>query len=262
MTFAGGLAANGMKPVFAVYSTFLQRAYDQILHDAALQQVNVTLAVDRAGIVGNDGETHQGIFDVSFLRTVPGIRIYSPAYFDECRRMLRRAVDEPCVTAVRYPRRREGFRPNDFAVTDEAFQLYGETTSAVLVTYGRTFSAAAEAQAKLREQGKSVQLLKLNRIQPVDLKAVQACMQAETVYFAEESVAEGSVGEHFAVLLLKNGFAGRFIHRAVPNAFVPHAQPDAILRGFGLDADGLYQMILTEKGEFHGTEETIGCSAL
>ncbi len=256
VTFAGGLAANGMKPVFAVYSTFLQRAYDQILHDAALQQVNVTLAVDRAGIVGNDGETHQGIFDVSFLRTVPGIRIYSPAYFDECRWMLRRALDESCVSAVRYPRGKEGFRPVDFVSVSKPYQCYGEDAPAVLVTYGRTFSAAAEAQAELRKQGIGVQLLKLNCIQPIDPQAVWACLQAEVVYFAEESVAEGSVGEHFAMLLLKNGFAGRFIHRAVPNAFIPHAQPDAILHGFGLDADGLAQMIITGKGEFHGEETT------
>jgi 1-deoxy-D-xylulose-5-phosphate synthase len=225
------------------------------LHDAALQQVNITLAVDRAGIVGNDGETHQGVFDVSFLRTVPGVQVYSPAYYAECREMLRCAVDEPCVSVVRYPRGKEGFRPDGFESSCAPWQLFGELSERILVTYGRTFSAAAEAQKALRDNGMNVQLLKLNRIQPIDFAAVKACLQAKEVYFAEESVAEGSVGEHFAALLLKNGFSGRFVHRAVPNMFIPHAQPDAILHGFGLDAAGLEQMILTGKGEYHGTEE-------
>ncbi|MBR4888417.1 MAG: 1-deoxy-D-xylulose-5-phosphate synthase [Clostridia bacterium] len=262
VTFAGGLAANGMKPVFAVYSTFLQRAYDQILHDAALQQVNITLAVDRAGIVGNDGETHQGVFDVSFLRTVPGVQIYSPAYYAECREMLRCSVDEPCVSVVRYPRGKEGFRPDGFESSGSPWQLFGESSERILVTYGRTFSAAAEARKVLRDSGINVQILKLNRIQPIDPAAVKVCLQAREVYFAEESVAEGSVGEHFAALLMKNDFNGRFVHRAVPNMFIPHAQPDAILHGFGLDAAGLEQMILTGKGEYHGTEEETGCPAL
>ena len=262
VTFAGGLAAQGMKPVFAVYSTFLQRAYDQILHDAALQHVNITLAVDRAGIVGDDGETHQGIFDVSFLRTVPEVTIYSPTYFEEMNPALTRAVNEPGVSVVRYPRGTEGFRPEGFACSSEAFQTVGLPASAVLVTYGRTFSPAAQARQKLKEQGKSVGLLKLNRIQPIDPAAVEACLACDTVYFAEEGIGEGGLGEHFAMLLLKNGYQGRFVLRAFPNQFIPHAQQDAILKTYGLDADGLMQLVLSGKGEYDGTEEKTGCPAV
>ena len=261
VTFAGGLAAKGMKPVFAVYSTFLQRSYDQILHDAALQQVNITLAVDRAGVVGNDGETHQGIFDVSFLRTVPGIRIYSAAYFDECRQMLRRAVDEPWVTAVRYPRGGEGYRPEGFVCTDEPWQTWGEPSPVMLVTYGRTFSAAAAAREALLARGVAVQLLKLNRIQPIDEDMVRQCLSASSVYFVEEGVAEGGVGEHFASLLLREGFRGRFVCRAIPNAFIPHAQPQAILQAYGLDDAGLVQMIRDGEEEAYAAKETPGPSA-
>ena len=262
VTFAGGLAAQGMKPVFAVYSTFLQRAYDQILHDAALQHVNVTLAVDRAGIVGNDGETHQGIFDVSFLRTVPEISIYSPTYFEEMKPALARAVNEPCVSVVRYPRGKEGFRPDGFVCSEQAFQLIGPQAPVVLVTYGRTFSAAAQAQQILQKQGIDIQVLKLNRIQPVDTEAVKSCLDAHTVYFAEEGIAEGGLGEHFALLLLKMGYKGKFVLRAFPNRFIPHAEQNAILKMYGLDADGLVQLVLSGKGEFDGTKEKTGCPAV
>ena len=123
VTFAGGLAAGGMLPVFAVYSSFLQRGYDQIIHDVALQRVKVVFAIDRAGLVGEDGETHQGIFDAAFLNSVPGISVYAPAYYDELYFAFNQALYHCDGTAaVRYPRGRQMFRPYDFKGTSNAYE--------------------------------------------------------------------------------------------------------------------------------------------
>ena len=154
VTFAGGLAAGGMLPVFAVYSSFLQRGYDQIIHDAALQNAKVTFAIDRAGIVGEDGETHQGLFDVPFLNTIPNITVFSPTYFEEMAGCFQQALYQ-CkgVTAVRYPRGGELYKPKDFLASDKSFDIYGDcTASVILVTYGRLFSYACQAKEQLEKE--------------------------------------------------------------------------------------------------------------
>ncbi len=157
LTFAGGLAAGGLLPVFAVYSTFLQRGYDQLIHDVSLQGLKIILAIDRAGAVGEDGKTHQGLFDAAYLRTVPGVTLYSPAYFEELRDQLAFLVQEgQGLCAVRYPRGKELYKPPYFRSTTAAFSLYGETKAPVcLATYGRLFSFAAEAVNQLA--GKAVE---------------------------------------------------------------------------------------------------------
>ena len=123
VTFSGGLAKDGMIPVFAVYSTFLQRCYDQLVHDAALQGEKIVLAIDRAGFVGEDGETHQGILDVAFLNTIPKITVYSPSSFKELKACLSKAVyKDDGVVAVRYPRGCEVSLPEDYEYNDDNFQ--------------------------------------------------------------------------------------------------------------------------------------------
>ena len=144
VTFAAGLASGGMIPVFAVYSTFLQRSYDQILHDAALQNLHLVLDVDRAGVVGEDGETHQGIYDVAFLQTIPHVTIYAPACFAELELYLRKALlHTEGVVAVRYPRGGELMLPLDWQASQKPFVMTGEEDARILlVTYGREFSQA------------------------------------------------------------------------------------------------------------------------
>ena len=165
VTFAGGLAAGNVIPVFAVYSTFLQRAYDQILHDAALQNLHVVLAIDRAGIVGEDGETHQGIFDVAFLNTIPNVTIYAPSSFRELEIMLNKAIYHTKGTvAVRYPRGSEKYLPDNFEPSAEPYSLYGDADcDDLIITYGRTFSDVCMARDEL---DKKVCILKLNQIKP------------------------------------------------------------------------------------------------
>lgn len=247
VTFAGGLACGGMLPVFAVYSSFLQRGYDQVIHDVALQRVKVVLAVDRAGIVGEDGETHQGIFDTAFLRTVPGITIYSPSYYDELQSCLRQALYE-CdgLAAVRYPRGEQFFRPFDFHGSREAFDLYGtESSDIVLVTYGRLFSNACQALAVLKGKGIDVQILKLNRIFPIAPEAIRSVLNAKAVFFFEEGIAQGGIGECFAYLLSQASYTGKFYLRAI-NGFVMHETMAQALEQLGLSAGGIAELIASE----------------
>ena len=247
VTFAGGLASGGMLPVFAVYSSFLQRGYDQIIHDIALQRVKVVLAVDRAGIVGEDGETHHGIFDAAYLATVPGITVYSPSYYDELQSCLHQALyDCEGLAAVRYPRGGQLFRPFDFHGSRKAYDLYGPSAAKILiVTYGRLFSNACLAASSLKERGIEVGIVKLNRIFPLDPEAVQAALRAEAIFFFEEGIAEGGVGRRFAFLLNRAGCAGKFRLRAI-EGFVPHQTMGQALEELGLSAEGMAETIASE----------------
>ena len=259
VTFAGGLATGGMLPVFAVYSSFLQRGYDQMIHDVALQRVKVVFAVDRAGIVGEDGETHQGIFDVAYFNTIPGATVYSPTYYDELQRFLTAALYQ-CkgLAAVRYPRGRQLFKPYDFQSAYGSFDIYGDDAAELaIVTYGRLFSFACGAMNLLKEQGFNIKIIKLNRIKPIDMDAVRAVSGAERVFFFEEGIQQGGVGEHFHFLLGKSGFAGEFYLRAI-NDFVPHSTMWEALEDLGLTDQGMMEMIVTECS--NNGKKTIGQS--
>lgn len=248
VTFCGGLAVGGMLPVFAVYSSFLQRGYDQMIHDVALQQVKIVLAVDHAGVVGEDGQTHQGLFDASFLNTVPGMVVYSPSYYDELKTSLRMALydDTDGIAAVRYPRGGQLFRPFDFQPCGMPYDRYGDPEARIMiVTYGRLFSFACLAISKLKRSGLCVNILKLNRIKPIDERAVSAAASAERVFFFEEGIEQGGVGEHFSYLLGQVGYSGVFRLRAI-TGFVPQATMAEALNSLGLDDVGMAQMILTE----------------
>lgn len=252
VTFAGGLAAGGMLPVFAVYSTFLQRSYDQLIHDVALQKTKILLAIDRAGIVGEDGMTHQGVFDVAFLRTVPGVTLYSPSYFEELREQLKFLAEEgEGICALRYPRGRELYKPPHFRCGHEPYSVYGRADADIcIVTYGRLFSFAAEAADKLKARGIGVKLLKLNRVIPIDNSAVREAIDCQRVFFFEEGIRGGGAGEHFASLLLEEGFSGQYFLRAIDQPFVKHAPMFRALERLGLNAEGISKTVLEHcKGE-------------
>lgn len=258
VTFAGGLAAGGMLPVFAVYSTFLQRGYDQLIHDVSLQNTKIILAIDRAGVVGEDGKTHQGLFDAAFLRTVPGVTLYSPAYFQELQDQLAYLADSgQGLCAIRYPRGKELYRPKGFRCSSQAFVLWGEDKAEVcIVTYGRMFSFAAEAVERLREKGVPVKLLKLNRIIPLALEAVQAALPCRWTFFFEEGVRQGGIGEQFGCELLVNGYQGRYVLQAINGPFIEHAPMFRALERLGFSASGIERTILETLGkEVSGSAE-------
>lgn len=247
VVFSAGLARNGMIPVFAVYSSFLQRAYDQILVDAALQKLKVVFAVDRAGLVGPDGETHQGIFDAAYLNTVPGITVYSPASFRELRFFLKQAVeDDRGPAVVRYPRGGEPVLPDE--LNGLGSYDFTETigSGVLIVAYGTLSAEAWKACEALRKQGAAPSILKINRIKPIDKACYAIAMGYGMVTFFEEGVKSGGIGEHFGTGLLERGFKGEFHVCAIDDQFVPQGTVKELLACLGLDARGMAETLLRE----------------
>lgn len=242
VTFAGGLAANGMLPVFAVYSSFLQRCYDQIIHDLSIEQQHVVIGIDRAGIVGSDGETHQGLFDVAMLSSVPGITLYSPATYEEMRCSLYKSLYEHTgVCCVRYPRGGESKLPAFDPQVPWAIEPKGAKPRLLLVTYGKLSAQAVQAAQTLSQQGVPTAVLKLLRLLPFCEEAVEQAMQAEYVLFAEEGIESGGIGQMFGSRLLENSFQGHYRVLAVHDRFVEQATPDRALALCGLDAQSMVQ---------------------
>ena len=196
VTMAAGMAKQGLKPVFAVYSTFLQRAYDMLIHDVSLLQLPVVLAVDRCGLVGADGETHNGVFDVGYLRQIPGMRIYSPASYQELREMLAEALTSGAPCAVRYPRGGEGtYRDGG---TDPV-RILRQGRDATILSYGILINEALLAAETLEKEGIRVQVVKLGVLAPLDLRALENALgEPSALIVAEEAMAAGCIGETLA----------------------------------------------------------------
>lgn len=194
---AAGMAKQGLKPVFAVYSTFLQRSYDMLQHDVALLHLPVLFAVDRCGLVGADGETHNGVFDVGFLRQVPGMQIWCPASYRELRDMLAEALKYEGPSAVRYPRGAEG-EYNDGGC--EPVRTLQEGSDLTILSYGTLINEAIAAAETLKKEGICAKVVKLGRIAPLDLEKIDA-VTSDTggILVAEECAAPGSVGEALAM---------------------------------------------------------------
>ncbi len=241
VTFCGGLAKNGMVPVFAVYSTFLQRSLDQVIHDVAMQDLKVIFAIDRAGFVGEDGESHQGVFDTSFLYSVPNFSIYCPSTFEELEHDFYRAIyKEKNACAIRYPRGNECDLPSDYKREDTDFQFYGDCSKDVcIVTYGRLFENCAKASNIL----KNTFVLKLNKIKPIDEKCFDKLKDVKKIYFYEEAICEGGVGDHFASLLLQNGIHSEFVYKAISSEFVKQAPVDHQISHYSLDVNSIVKEV-------------------
>ena len=248
VTFACGLATKGMRPVFAVYSTFLQRAYDQIIHDAAMSGLHIVLAIDRAGIVGDDGETHQGVFDVSMLNSIPNVTIFSPTYFDGLKNSLNSAI-YVCnnVAAVRYPRGGELYKPDDFGEESITYDIYGnKDCGKLIITYGRLFSYACKAKEILAEKGIEVCILKLCKIKPIDTAAFDFATEFNTVWFFEEGIKTGSVARNFGDALLARQFSGCYHIKTIGDKFVKQMSVSEALHMLKLDAEGMADVVLED----------------
>ncbi len=245
VTFSCGMASKGMIPVFAVYSTFLQRGYDQLLHDAAMQKLHMVVAVDRAGIVGEDGETHQGVFDVSMLNSIPNTTIFSPCYFDEMKQSLNTAIYGcDSLVAIRYPRGSEILRPEGMEKSSMNYDIYGDRNAKkLLITYGRLFSNAVKAYEKLKEMGEPICILKLCKIKPIDKSAIEFAKSFEKVHFFEEGILAGGIGETFDYELTKIGFTGLYKVTAIEDRFVPHSSVVDALKENNLDADSMCEIM-------------------
>ncbi len=251
VTFASGLAKGGMLPVFAVYSTFLQRCYDEIVHDGALQDQKLVLAIDRAGFVGDDGETHNGLYDVAFLQSIPKVTVYSPATYDEMKVDFGNAFyRDKDVVAVRYPRGGEAEIPEDYTPSFGTYDVYGDDAAdTVIVTYGRLFFEAAKAVKLLPKHNISAKVLKLNRIKPIDIKALGEVMNAKHIFFYEEGVRSGGIGEKFAAELLQHGYKGSYDITAVEDCFVKQAKVPELIKQYGFDSESMVNKIVEKTTE-------------
>lgn len=251
VSMAGGMAKQGLLPVFAVYSTFLQRSYDMLLHDVALQNLHVIFAVDRAGLVGDDGETHHGIFDIAYLSSIPGMTILCPASFSELRDMLRYAafkVRGP--VAIRYPRGSEGLYKE--TASPEGVSVLRDGTDISLLAYGTMINEVIEAADGLAERGVSARILKLNSIRPLEMNAVAAAaIETGNLLIAEECSASGCVGQQIASALMERGISLRSLTMTnLDDRFVPHGTVPQLRRLCGIDGKSICQKALEVLG--HG----------
>ncbi len=247
VTFGSGLSAGGMLPVFAVYSTFLQRCTDQLIHDGALQRQKMIVAVDRAGFVGEDGETHQGLFDVALLQSIPNTTVYSPATYWEMGRAFYNAIykDENLVV-IRYPRGRMPENTEYSELNSSDFEVIGnENAETAIVTYGRLFFNAVEA-VKSAEKSDNVKIIKLNRIKPLPKKAVDVALGCKKVLFFEEGMKNGGIGEKFGYNLLLKGYEGKYRLTAVEDEFVAHASVASLMEKYSMSPSAMAR-ILTEE---------------
>lgn len=236
VTFSAGLAKGGMIPFFAVYSSFLQRGYDQVLHDAAIANLPVKLLIDRAGIVGDDGESHQGVFDVAYLSTIPNVNIYSPCYYDELKTLIYETVDTPELCAIRYPRGAEN-KNFDGEISGE-YTLISNGGEKAIVTYGRLFSEAVIAQKSLE----NTDVIKLNKIYPISSEVIDIIKNYKNVYFFEEGIRSGGIAEHISSRLLEQGYSGDFKIYAIDGEFVPAATIQSSLRKYKLDFKSMIEI--------------------
>ncbi|MEG0825610.1 MAG: 1-deoxy-D-xylulose-5-phosphate synthase [Oscillospiraceae bacterium] len=236
-----GMAKQGVVPVFAVYSTFLQRSYDMLLHDVAIQHLHVVFGVDRAGLVGEDGETHHGIFDVSYLSTIPGMTVLAPASFAELHQMLAYAVTD-CTgpVAVRYPRGGEGGYQDANGLDSAALLRTGSDIT--LVTYGTLTNSVLEVADLLKAENISAEVLKLNRVAPIDLVPILASVQKTgRLLVAEESIEMNSAGQRVAAGLAQAGCVPKtVILRSVGTDFVTHGTVAQLRTLCGLDVKSLF----------------------
>ncbi|MBO4617164.1 MAG: 1-deoxy-D-xylulose-5-phosphate synthase [Lachnospiraceae bacterium] len=249
VTFAAGLAAGGMRPVVAIYSSFLQRAYDQILHDVCIQNLPVTFAIDRAGVVGSDGETHQGIFDLSYLSSIPGITIMAPKNKWELSDMLKFAVSFDGPVAIRYPRGEaydglEAFRaPVEYAKSEI---IYSEKDIA-LVAVGSMVKTAEKVRDRLKLAGYNCTLVNARFVKPLD-EAMFTTLTGEhkLIVTLEENVASGGFGERVRDFMDREGSDSELITISIPDEYVEHGNVDILKKEIGIDEETVYNKIMSK----------------
>ena len=246
VTFAAGLAAGGMKPIVAVYSSFLQRAYDQILHDVCIQNLPVVFAVDRAGLVGSDGETHQGIFDFTYLSGIPNMHICAPKNKWELSDMLKFAVSLGRPIAVRYPRGTAYTGLSEYRAPIEpgrAEWIYEEEKIA-LFAVGSMVKTAEKVREALKEKGHGVSLINARFVKPIDREAVKkACGNHGLIVTMEENVSCGGYGEKVLEYMNENGFKNDFLNISIPDAYVEHGNVELLKKEIGIDGESIVRRI-------------------
>ena len=249
VTFAAGLAAGGLKPIVAIYSSFLQRAYDQILHHVCIQNLPVVFAIDRAGLVGSDGETHQGIFDLSYLSSIPNMHIMAPKNKWELSDMIKFAVAFEAPIAIRYPRGEafDGLKDNRAPVEYGKSEWIYEEEDIVLMAVGSMVKVALDVREQLKDKGYSCSLINARFVKPIDEEAVrEACREHKLIVTMEENVLSGGYGEKVRNYVDAIGVTTRVLNIAIPDEYVEHGNVDLLKQEIGIDADSIVKKVMTQ----------------
>lgn len=249
VTFAAGLAAAGMKPVVAVYSSFLQRAYDQVLHDVCIQNLPVVFAVDRAGLVGSDGETHQGIFDLSFLSTIPNMHLMAPKNKWELSDMLKFAVRFGRPIAIRYPRGEayDGFKEYRKPIELGKSEVLYEESDIALLAVGSMVKTACEVRKELKRIGYDCSLINARFVKPMDeTKIRELAADHKLLVPIEEGIKKGGFGEQVLIFAAEQKLETKVLPIALGDEYVEHGNVEILKKEVGIDADTIVKKIVTE----------------
>ncbi len=247
VTFAAGLAAGGMKPVVAVYSSFLQRAYDQMIHDVCIQNLPVIFAVDRAGLVGSDGETHQGIFDLSFLSTIPNMNIFAPMNLYELTDILKFAMEFNGPLAIRYPRGEayDGLKELRTPIEYGKSQVLYQERDIALIAVGNMVKTAVKVREQLKRYGCHVTLINARFVQPMDEQMLEELEQNHfLVVTLEENILNGGFGVKVTRFAKNRNMGYSVMNLSLPNLYVEHGNVGILMKEVGIDTDTILDRIL------------------
>jgi 1-deoxy-D-xylulose-5-phosphate synthase len=242
------MAKQGLKPVFPVYSSFLQRAYDQIIHDVCLQNLPATICIDRAGLVGNDGETHQGLLDFAFLQTIPNINILAPKNFMELEQMLEFSVNSNIPIAIRYPRGAEGktsLNSNSPIVLGKS-EILCKGEKIALLAIGKMVERACEVADILKRQGKNITVVNMRFLKPIDKDLVLGILTTNKyVVTLEDAYIAGGLGTAVSEIIVENNVRDICLLKlGYPNEFIKHGNVDQIEKKYGLDTASMVEKII------------------
>ena len=249
VTFCAGLAASGMKPVFAVYSTFLQRGYDQIIHDVCLQELPVIFAIDRAGIVGADGETHQGIFDIAYLMPVSNINITAPRNGAELEALLQFALNSGEAFAIRYPRSSipdDGYT-NIPEIKKGKAELIKKGEKIAIISCGSMFETCMEVCESLEKDGFNPMVYNARFLKPMDEEMIKNCCEnCDYIFTVEDGIRPGGFGNAVIEKIADLGYKNKIIHNfGFENSFIEHGTREELFERYKLDSKGILEKIRT-----------------
>lgn len=247
VTLAAGMASSGLKPVFAVYSTFLQRGFDQVIHDVCIQNLPVVFAIDRAGIVGNDGETHQGIIDLSFLSIIPNMTIVAPKCLEEVEVLLKWAFEKNAPVAIRYPR--GGDIIDDIKplkeIKEGKWELMHSGAKVCIIATGKMVQHAKLAMDMMYERGLNPTLINATFIKPIDTELLDEIIgKGYNILTIEDNILHGGLGSLVESYLIENNFKGKIKRLGYDDIFVPQGSVDLLYKQYKLDSESIMNEIL------------------
>ena len=242
LTFACGLSVGGMIPVFAVYSTFAQRAFDQLIHDAALQNLHVIIALDRAGLVANDGATHHGIFDTAFISEIPNVTLYAPNSVSSLEKCFAEALGANGPVVIRYPKSEDIVCDGFYNASGVSFRDFGDNAESAIITYGRLQANAVKAAELLNKNGKSARIISLTTLSPLPTENIIKLLNGiDNIVFAEEGIKNGGVAQRLCAELTERGELNgkRFIIKAIDGIFPEHGSNNDLLDSLSLSPESI-----------------------